>query len=341
MMLLRTRCLVPLIAMAAMLGSSPSLLGRRVLIKLGTAAPDGSSWHDALIYLRQEWRRISNGEVKVNIYAGGVAGDDPQLVRKIRLGIMDAIGVSGIGLSRIDSGVDCLNIPMMVSSYEEFDYIRDRISPKLEERLESKGFVILNWADVGWVHFFTKEPAPTLDDIRKHKLWISTGDPDTEKLYKQLGFRVIPLPITDMLTSLQTGLIDAFQAPPLFAMLQRTYERAGNMTAVRWAPLVGATIISKRSWSRIPAEHRPAMLEAARAAGDKLRHEIRRLDADAIAQMEQRGLRIVKPDADALADWKTQAEEAYPTLRGTMVPKDLFDEVRRLRDEYRAKNAGD
>ena len=334
------RRLIPLAALAALLGAASPLSARRVLIKLGTTAPKDSSWHDALKYLRQEWRKISGGDVTINIYAGTV-GDDPELVRKIRRRGMDAIGVSGIGLSLIDKGADCLNIPMMVRSYEELDYIRERITPKIEARIEQKGFVVLNWADVGWVHFFTKKPARSLDDIRKQKLWISTGNPDMEQLYKQMDFRVVALPVTDVLTSLQTGLIEAFQAPPLFAMLERTYKQANNMTAVRWAPLTGATIISKRSWDRIPSEHHAAMRKAAKEAGDKLRGEIRRLDADAIVQMKERGLKIIEPDPATLADWQKQAEDAYPTLRGKMVPPELFDEVRRLRDEYRAKNAGD
>ncbi len=338
------RRLIPLVTLAVLLAGLlgvASPLSARVRIKLGTSAPKNSSWHDALSYLRQEWRKISGGDVMVTIYAGGVLGDDSELVRKIRRGGVDAIGVSGIGLSRIDKGVECLNIPMMVRSYDELDYVRKHITAKLEQRIETKGFVVLNWADVGWVHFFTKKPARSLDDIREQKLWISSGDAATEKLYKQMKFQVVALDITDMLTSLQTGIIEAFQAPPLFAMLEGSYRRAGYMTAVRWAPLMGATLISKRSWDRIPSEHHAAMRKAAQAAGDKLRDEIRRLDTDAITQMKKRGLKVIEADAAMLADWQKQAEDAYPNVRGTMVPPDLFDEVRRLRDEYRAKHAGD
>ena len=317
-------------------GSLSPLFGQRVLVKLGTGAPQGSSWHDALNQLKQDWARISGGSVTVNVYAGGVAGDDTELVRKIQRRGLDAIGVSGLGLSRIEPGVECLNIPMMVNSYEEFDYIRDKMTPVIEKRIASKGFRILNWADIGWVRFFTKTPIRTLDDLHKLKLWTSTGDPETQKLYRELGFRVVPLPVTDMLTSLQTGFIEAFQAPPLFAMLERSYEAAKNMVDLRWAPLVGATIIADRAWQRIPVDIRPEMLQAARKAGDAMRDEIRRLDEDAITQMKQRGLNVIKPDAAAMADGRRQTEAAYPTLRGTMVPEDLFDEVKRLRDAYRS-----
>ena len=316
-------------------GALSPLSGQTVRIRLATGAPQGSSWHDALNKLKQDWAVISNKKVNVAVLAGGVAGDDTELVRKIRRRGLEAIAVSGLGLSRIEPSVDCLNIPMMVESYEEFDHIREKMTPVIEERIESKGFRILNWADVGWVHFFTKEPAKTLDDIRKLKLWISTGDPTTERLYKDLGFNAIPLPVTDMLTSLQTGLIEAFQAPPLFAMLERSYEAAKNMIDIPWAPLIGATIISNRVWQRIPADIRPQLLSAAKKAGDEMRDEIRRLDRDAITQMKKRGLKVVEPDAATLADWRRQTEAAYPKLRGTMVPEDLFDQVKRLRDDYR------
>ena len=287
-------------------GAFSPLSARTVRIKLGTGAPTGSSWHDALNDLKQEWQRISGGSVRVTVYAGGVAGDDSELVRKIQRRGMDAIAVSGIGLSRIDEGIGCLNIPMMVDSYEEFDYIRERMAPKVEARIEAKGFKVLNWADIGWVHFFTKTPVRTLDDIRKLKLWMSTGDPETERLYKKLRFQVVPLPITDMLTSLQFGLIEAFQAPPLFAMLERSYEEAKNMVNIRWAPLVGATIISERGWNTIPAELQPEMLEAAKKSGEKLRDEIRRLDRDAVVQMKKRGLNVIEPDPATLADWRKE-----------------------------------
>ena len=119
-------------------------------------------------------------------------------------------------------------------------------------------------------------------------------------------------------------------------MLERTYQAANNMVNVRWAPLIGATIISERAWQSIPATMHDAMLNAAKKSGDMLRDEIRRLDRDAVVQMKNRGLNVIEPDAAMLADWRRQAEEAYPMLRGKMVPADLFDEVKHLHDQYLA-----
>jgi len=311
--------------------------GRRIVINMGTLAPEGTAWHDALLQMRQDWNRISRGQIVLRIFPSGVQGDENTMIRKMRIGQLQAVAVSGNGLSRIEPAISCLQIPLMLASYEELDYVRDHLAPQLEGMIEQKGFKILNWADAGWVRFFTKRPAFTLDDIRKMKLLTSAGDPETEKLYKDFGFQVVPLPYTEVLTALQTGLIEAVQGPPLYAMVEQWFGLATNMTAVKWAPLVGATVISNRAWERIPANLRPQLLEAARSAGRRLLTEIRQLNEDAVPAMAKRGLNIVKPDAAALASWASEAKDAYPKLRGRYVSAELFDEVERLRNEFRSQ----
>ena len=308
---------------------------RRVRINLGTVAPEGSPWHEVLQQMGQDWERVSQGSVTLRIYPGGVLGDEHDMLRKVRIGQLHAVALSGTGLSRAEPAVSCFQIPMLIESYEELDFLRERLSPKLEAMLERKGFVVLNWGDVGWVHFFTKSPARTPDDIRKMKLFTSAGDPETEALYKEFGFRPVPLALTDILPSLQTGLLDAIAVPPLFALLEQFFGLANNMTPIKWAPLVGATIVSKQTWERIPQPLRSQLLRIAHT-DDKLRHQIRKLNNDAIVEMEKRGLNIVPLDAETIALWKSEAAAAYPKLRGRLVPADLFDETIRLHNEFRA-----
>jgi TRAP-type C4-dicarboxylate transport system substrate-binding protein len=310
-----------------------------VRIRMGTVVPKGSLWDESLQYIRQDWRRISGGTVDVTIYPGAVLGDETEMVRQARQGRIQAVGLSSVGLSRIDSSVSCLQIPMMLESYEELDYVRDRMAPELERRIEAKGFRVLNWADGGWVHAFTKKPARTPDELRAMKLFTSVGDPDTESLYKQFGFHVVPLSLTDMVTSLQTGMIDAFTTVPLFAQLNETYRLASNMTDVRWTPLVGGTVISVRAWEQIPAQYRQALGRSAREAGDRLRTAIRAMGDDAVDEMQKRGLNVVRMSETETALWRTDAEKAYPQLRGRYCPSDLFDRVGQLRDEFRATSS--
>ena len=179
--------------------------GQRIVINMGTLAPEGTAWHDALLQMRQDWNRVSRGRVVLRIFPSGVQGDEYTMIRKMRIGQLQAVAVSGNGLSRIEPAISCLQIPLMLDSYEELDYVRDRLAPQLERMTEQKGFKILNWADAGWVRFFTKRPASTLDDIRGMKLLTSAGDPETEELYKDFGFQVVPLPYTEVLTALPNG----------------------------------------------------------------------------------------------------------------------------------------
>ena len=310
---------------------------QKIDVDLGTMASEGSPWHEILLDMRQEWDRISGGRVHLRIYPGGVHGDEVEMLRKVRIGQLEAVALSGVGLSHIDKSVASLQIPMMLDSYSELDYVFEHLTPEIEARFLDRGFIVLNWSDVGWVHFFTKRPATTLEDIRGMKLFTTAGDPATERLYKELGFRPIPLAATDMLPSLQTGLIDAFDVPPLFAMLNQTFALANHMIAVRWAPLVAATVVRQGAWERIPEEWRQPMLEAARAAAAARREEIRRMGRESITEMAKRGLTIVELDEETLALWQREAEDAYPRLRGTLVPNDLFDEVMRLRERFRTE----
>jgi len=310
-----------------------------IRIRLGAVVPKGSLWDESLQYVRQEWRKISGGTVQVTVYSGGVLGDEVEMVRQIRQGRIQAVGLSSVGLSRIDNGVSCLQVPMMFRSYDELDYVRDRIAPKLEQRIEARGFKVLNWADGGWVHTFTKKPARTPDDVRRMKLFTSAGDPETERLYKDFGFHVVPLSLTDMVTSLQTGMIEAFSTVPLFAELEGSYKLAPYMIDVLWMPLVGGTVISQQVWDQIPAAYRAPMIEAARGAGTRLRGDIRAMGDEAVREMTKRGLQVIAIDAPTRELWQSSAERTYPQLRGSYCPADLFDEVVRLRDGFRRDHA--
>lgn len=305
-------------------------------VLLGTLAPEGSPWHRVLQRMGERWKSISGGTVTLRIFSGGVQGPEPTMLRKVAAGQLHAVALSSAGLSQIDTGVSCLSIPMLFDSYEELDYVRGKIEPRLEQRIEARGYVVLNWSDVGWVHFFTRQPARTLDDIRPMRLFTSAGDPETEALYKKFGFRVVPSEVTALVQDLTTGRIDAFDVPPLFALLEQSFAKAPHMIDVKWAPLVAATVISRHAWERIPETLRPKILHAAREAGEEFRTQIRKMGDEAVVEMKKRRLNVMELDANALASWKREAEAAYPSIRGTIVPEDLFDETRRLVREYRA-----
>lgn len=324
-----------LMTLLLMLAGSAPALADEVIIKLGTVAPEGSVWHDALLQVRQEWRAITDGEVELRIYAGGVLGGEAEMVRKLQRRSLDAVAITGAGLPRIDRSVEVLNIPLLFESYAELDYVRSRIAPELERRLEEKRFKVLSWSDAGWVYFFTTSPVRTPDELRRLRLWISAGSPEAEILFREFGFHVVPLPVTDMLTALQTGMIEAIDVPPLFSMLDRSYQIADHMTDLRWAPLNAATVIASRSWARVPEQHRDAMLASIRDVARATQEKIRLSGAQAIVEMQARGLTVVTVDGEALAVWRSEARAAYPALRASIGAPELFDAVLDLAAEYK------
>jgi TRAP-type transport system periplasmic protein len=332
------RVLVACICLGLTLASAAG--AQNTVIKMATLVPQGSGWYTTLQEMGQQWQTASGGRVTLRLYPGGVAGDDSDVVRKMRLGTLDAGVLTSMGLADVDRSILALELPMGYADYEEFDAVLGKMSPQLEKIYADKGFVVLAWADAGWVHFFTKSPVRTPDDLKALKLFAWAGDDFAVELWKSAGFNPVPLPSTEISTALQTGLVSALPTTPQAAVLLQWYAHARYMTEVNWAVLLGGIVVSKVVWERIPADLRPALLKAAQEAGAKARAQTRGSVAGDVGAMEKRGLTVVHLDAAALEAWRRAAEGAYPDLRGKYVPASAFDEALKVRNEYRKGRAG-
>jgi TRAP-type C4-dicarboxylate transport system substrate-binding protein len=308
-----------------------------IIVRMATLVPDGSSWHLILKETADKWKQLSGGRVVVRLFPGGVAGDDPDVVRKMRLGTLNAGVLTSVGVGEIDKSVYAMGIPLMYESYEELYSVHEKMRPKLEAGLEAKGFVVLNWADAGWVHFFTKKPVAVPDDLRKLKLFSWAGDAEAVEVWRSAGFNPVPLPSTELATALQTGLVEALGAPPQVTVISQYFNHAPFMTDFRWQLLQGATIISKATWERIPADLRPALLKVAQDDGARLQKDVRDSEARDVLAMKKRGLTVVPVSAAQKAEWQKLTESIYPRIRGKIVPAEAFDEAMRCRDEYRKR----
>jgi len=304
------------------------------VIKLGTLAPEGTPWYDILREMADEWKEISGGEIEVRIYASGIAGDETDIIRKMRIGQLHAGMLSSGGLSDIVPEFRALYLPMLFTSYEELDYVLDRKRDSLEALLEEKGFKVLNWGDAGWIRFFSQAPVVTPDDLKTQRLfWWEAGGAYIDA-WKDAGFQPVPLAATEIHLGLQSGLINALAAPPIAALSFQWFPLAPNMTDLNWAPLIGATVVTTRSWRRLPEKWRPALLEASRAAGRRMLSRVRSLDGEAIEAMKRYGLRVHKVPVEIVDEWRERALAAYPKIIGTKVPPDMVEDVTRLRDAY-------
>ena len=309
----------------------------KLRIRIGTAAPDTSIFYEILEQMRQDMNRIGSNALEITILPGGTQGDEATMLDRVRTDLLQGAALSGVGLSHADDGISALTIPMMIGSWAEWDAVWEKVRPSLEERIDREGFVVLNWAEVGFVRFFTKKPAKTLDDIRAMKLFTSAGDPEGEQLYRDFGFRPVPMAVTDMVPNLITGVIDAFAVPPLFALADQSFSQVKHMIDLKFAPLVGATVVRKDLWERVPAELRPRLLSAARQAVEYRRDEIRRLDETSVNTLADNGVTVTPLASRLRLQWQQEIEDAWTTLRGRWAPAELFDEVLRIRNTYRGQ----
>jgi TRAP-type transport system periplasmic protein len=313
----------------------------QVPIKMGTLAFTGTSIHSALVEMSQKWRAVSGGNVKLTIYPDGNQGGEADMVRLMRAGVLNAGLFTVVGLSEIDTSVGGLSfIPMTFRSWEEYDYVRDKLSSRLEKLLLDKGFVILFWGDAGWIRFFSKTPAINPNDFKQFKMFTWAGNSDQVDLMKALGYHPVPLETKDILVSLRTNLINAIPLPPNQALMGQVYTAAPNMLALKWAALSGAAVIRKDVWDKIPPDVQKQLRSAATIAGEKIRASGRKEDEENITAMQKRGLKVQPITPQIEASWQQLTSILYPQLRGKTVPADIFDEVLRLVKEYRAKGTG-
>jgi TRAP-type C4-dicarboxylate transport system substrate-binding protein len=310
-------------------------------LRLGTLVPKGSTYYKQMQTMGEQWRTVTGGATTLTIYPDGVMGGEAEMVRRIRGGQLQAGLLTTVGLSMIEPAVSGLqNLPMMFRDLGDVDYVREKLRPMLQQKLEAKGFVVLFWGDAGWVRFFTKSPVLVPDDMKPLKFFVWSGDPDQFALTRDMGMKPVSLETADILPGLKTGLIDAVTLPPFVALAAQVDTAAPHMLELNYAPLVGACVIKKDVWEAFPESQRAGMLKAAEEAGRQFKEASRKEADEAVAAMQKRGLKVHKPSADQIKMWEKFLEQAYPGIRGKIVPEDIFDEVKRLLDERHKTGTG-
>ena len=323
------------LAFALGLAAAPAS-AQTVTIKLGTLAPDGSSWHTQLKDLAAAWSKASGGKVVLKIFAGGVAGGEGDMIRGMRVGKLQAAAITTVGMGEIDRTMTVLSTPGLIASDDEFRYVYAKYQLRLEQLLADKGYQVLLWGDTGSVHLFSRRPFKTPADLAGLKTAAWAGDPGAIEAFKLTGFQPVTLSATDIFTSLTTGMIEAYANTPVMALAARWYERTPYMSGVAWGHLPGGTIVTRQAWDKVPADLRPELLRLAREYAAKVDADLARMQADAVAAMKKNGLTVVEFDAAGRDAWQKLGEKSWPAIRGGIVPVAEFDEVKRIRDEYRA-----
>lgn len=305
-------------------------------LRIGTLAPKNSLYHQQLMELGEAWRKAQGGG-KYLVYPDGSQGGETDMVRRMRIGQLQGGLLSVVGLREIEPAIAALqNMPLMFRSWEEVDYVREKMRPAMEKRFLDKGFVVLAWGDAGWVRFFSKKPAFRPDDFKSMKFFAWGSEGEQQEIMKSLGYTPVPLETGDILPAIQTGMIDAVPSTPYFALATQIYNTASHMLDLNWAPIVGALVVTKKAWDDMSPETQLAVRDAGAKAGAQIRAQARKEVDEAVEAMKKRGLTVNKPNPEQMKEWNALAENLYPRIRGKLVPAETFDEVQGHLKAFRA-----
>ena len=295
MSLINQRLLFVLFASWMALAHDVAAADKTVKLKLGTLAPAGTTYHKSIQAMGEKWRKLSGGTVQLMIFPGGTQGSEGDMVGLMQTGNMDAGLLTAGGLSEIDPSALALQImPMSFRSLEEVDFVGEKLRPQLEARLLAKGYVVLFWSDSGWVRFFSKAPVLHPDDLRKLKVFSDASSAEQYDVWKLSGFSPVALEATAIPQGLLSGTISAVPTVPIFALAAQLDTQAKYMLELNWAPLVGAAVVRKKAWDRVPPETRQALLEVAAETGRQVKAAGRAESDSAVAAMVKRGLQVQK-----------------------------------------------
>ena len=330
----RARLLVVvLVALAfsrAPLAQSPSA------IKLATIVPDGSVWDKSLKQMGIDWKAATGDRVSLTVYSGGSQGDESTVLRKMRLNALQGASLTVVGLSSIDWSFNVFNIPFFFQSYDELNDVIDTLTPMLKQRVEAKGFVLVHWGNGGWLQIFSKQPVQSVADLKRVKLYTSAGDDSMTQWYKANGFQPRAIAMTDVLTGLTTGMIDALPTTPLASMAFQWYKQTPYMLDLGISPIVGATVVTKKTWDSISVADRAKMSEIALKVEQQLKADVPKGDGLATLVMQNQGLKVTKGTGP---EWQQLGDNLGQTMRGKMVPPDVYDLALKERDAYRQRKA--
>lgn len=318
---------------------SNSLFAQKYLIKFASLAPDGSTWMNVMREFDEAIRTKTDGQMGFKIYAGGVSGDEKDVLRKIRLGQLHSAGFTGVGLGEILPEVRIFDSPFLFKNYDEVDYINNKFYDKFAEAFEEKGYILLGWAEVGFVYVFTNTPVYNLEDVKKVKMWMWEGDQVAEATFKALGISTIPLSVINVLTSLQTGMVNGVYISPLAILALQWFTKVKYMMELPLADAAGAVLISKKKYDKIPPDFQQILLQDAKKYLTKLMKLSREDNIKAIETLKSNGIKMIPPPPeDQLKLFEEKGRIARRMMVEKLYPLELVEEVEQALEEYRKIN---
>jgi TRAP-type C4-dicarboxylate transport system substrate-binding protein len=306
-------------------------------IRFATVAPEGSTWMKVMRDYAKAVEDATNNQIKFKIYPGQVAGDEKDVLRKIRIGQLDSGGFTGTALGEISPEVRIMDSPFLFRSYEEVDFIADKYFDYFSKKFDEKGFVLLGWAEVGFVYVFTNKPIKALDDMDGVKMWMWEGDPIAEATFNAFNISPIPLSITDVLTSLQTNLINGVYITPYACTVVQWHTKVKYMLDLPLADSNGAILISKKKFNRLSDSQQKILKKLSREYFGTLTQLSREDNAESIELLKEVGISFTKiDDQSKIESFYESGKKARRDVIGKLYDEEFLLKIEGLLDDFRS-----
>ena len=310
--------------------------GKRKQFKIATLAPKGSTWYKVLKAGDRRLRKLSGGKMSFKIYPGGVAGDEADIVRKMRINQLQGAALTSVGLAEIQPDLLVLQAPGLFNNWSELDHVRNRLKDEFRKLLADKGFYPLAWGDVGFNRIFSDQPVRVPAELAQTKPWCWTQDGMYRAYFDAIDAKPVMLGVPEVLPGLQTGLINSFATAPLASLALQWYTRANYMLDLRVGVTIGAAVITQAAVDKLSDEERGWLEQVGKELGEQLKSLVRSGNDDAIAAMKKAGLKLTAVGPEETKAWQTVAVKTRKQAAGKVYPVALLAEVEGALKEYRS-----
>ena len=309
-------------------------------LKIATIAPEGSSWMNDMRSGAKAIEEHTSGRVRFKFYGGGVQGNDKQVMRKMRTGQLHGGAFTSGALNKFQKDADLFAMPMLFNSIDEVRYVREKMDAEIRQRLEDAGYVNFGFAGAGFAYMMSNRPLASLEDLKGRKVWIPEGDPIGFAALKALGIAPVIMPITDVMTGLQTDLLDSVTVPPVGALVFQWHTRLSYITELPLAYVYAALLIDKRAFSRLSEEDQGVVREVMEGIYRKFNQYGVTDNREALQALLKNGLQMVQPETSELGQWRSIVTASHRRLaeEGTFDVV-LLDRMEGLIGDYRNGSA--
>ncbi len=309
--------------------------------KIATVSPDGLSWMKKFRTAIKEIETQTEGRVKFKIYPGGVMGDDYTVLRKMRVGQLHGGAFAAGSLTRFYPDLQIYNLPFQFQSFDEVDYVRERMDRRIVDGLEGGGLNSFSLTETGFAYLMSKEPVTGVEDLQKLKAWVPDGDPISADLIKSFGISPIPLSITDVLPGLQTGLINAVAVPPIVALALQWHNHVKYMMDMPLIYIYSLVAMDKKVFSRISEPDRKIVYKVMNVLFNEIDVDNRRDNKKAYSAIVAQGIKVTSPGQGEIPAWRAMADRSIDDLvKSGQISNESLDLYNGFLKEFRQQASG-